>query len=139
VTALVLDTHVLVWLAAGNPRLSARARRAIQAAAREDAVAVAAISAWEIAMLVARERLTLDRDVGEWMDDVFALPGISLAALSPAIALASTRLPGDLPADPADRMIVATTRHSGATLVTADKALLAYGKAGHLRTLNAVG
>jgi PIN domain nuclease of toxin-antitoxin system len=140
VTALLLDTHALVWLASGSARLGTRARKAIAAAAREDAVFVAAISAWEIGMLVARGRLALDRDVGEWLDQVLALPGLSLAALSPAIAVASTRLPGDLgelPADPADRMIVATARQLGARLVTADQALLAYADTGHLRALPA--
>ncbi len=136
-SALLLDTHALVWLASGNRRLGSRARKAVTLAAREGAVFVAAISAWEIAMLVARRRLALDRDVGEWLDQVLALPGIVLAPLTAAIAVASTRLPGTLPADPADRMIVATTRQLGARLVTADKALLAYGQAGHLRTLTA--
>lgn len=139
VTPLLLDTHVLIWLASGNPRLGTRARKAIAGAARGDAVFVAAISAWEIGMLVARGRLALDRDVGEWLDQVLALPGLSLAALSPAIAVASTRLPGDLPADPADRMIVATARQLGSRLVTADQALLAYADSGHLRTLPAGG
>lgn len=137
VTALVLDTHALIWLVAGNARLGARARKAIATAAQEDAVFLAAITPWEIAMLVARARLALDRDIGEWLDRVLSLPGISLAALSPAIAVASTRLPGELPSDPADHMIVATTRQLGATLVTADQTLLAYGKTGHLRTLDA--
>lgn len=136
-SALLLDTHALVWLASGNPRLGSRARKAIAVAARENAVFVATISAWEIGMLVARGRLALDRDVGEWLNQVLALPGIALAALSPAIAVASTRLPGELPADPADRMIVATARQLTAGLVTADQALLAYGETGHLRTLRA--
>lgn len=137
VTALLLDTHALIWLVAGNARLGVRAREAIATAASGDAVFVAAITPWEIAMLVARARLALDRDVGEWLDQVLSLPGVSLAALSPAIAVASTRLPGELPSDPADRMIVATARQLGAALVTADQALLAYGKMRHLRTLDA--
>ncbi len=68
---------------------------------------------------------------------MLALPGISLAPLSPKIAVASTRLPGELPSDPADRMIVATARQLGATLVTADQALLTYGQTGHLKRLDA--
>ncbi|MDQ5917640.1 MAG: hypothetical protein QG660_751, partial [Pseudomonadota bacterium] len=57
--------------------------------------------------------------------------------LSPEIAVASTRLPGEIHADPADRIIVATARHLGATLVTADGLLLAYGAAGHMKFLDA--
>ena len=61
-----------------------------------------------------------------------SLPGIRLAALEPAIALASTRLSGEMHGDPADRMLAATARNLDAVLVTADEKLLAYGAAGHL-------
>jgi PIN domain nuclease of toxin-antitoxin system len=63
------------------------------------------------------------------------LPGIALAPLSPAIAVASTRLPDAIHKDPADQIIVATARHLGAKLVTADALLLAYAQAGHLDVL----
>ncbi|CDH45052.1 conserved hypothetical protein [Candidatus Contendobacter odensis Run_B_J11] len=66
-----------------------------------------------------------------------ALPGIRLEPLSPEVAVASTRLPGAVHADPADRIIAATARQSGAVLVTEDQPLLDYGAAGHLRILRA--
>ena len=88
-------------------------------------------------MLVAMGRLTLAKDVQEWMDEVLALPGLRLAALSPAIAIASSRLPGELHGDPADRLIAATARHLDVALVTADVKLLGYGAAGHLKVLAA--
>ncbi|MBI2504540.1 MAG: PIN domain-containing protein [Candidatus Latescibacteria bacterium] len=62
-------------------------------------------------------------------------PGISLAPLTPEIALASSRLPGELPGDPADRIIVATARILNATLVTRDKKIIAYSKQGHVSVL----
>ena len=98
---------------------------------------VSAITPWEIAMLVSKGRLALDRDVGEWVKAALALPGIRLEPLSPEIAIASTRLPGTIHADPADRIIVATVRQVGAILLTEDQRLLDYGAAGHLRTLRA--
>ena len=134
-TGVLLDTHVLVWLVGGDTQLSTRARRRIAAA---EAVWVSAITPWEIGMLVAKGRLTLAKDVLEWIEEALALPGIRLAALEPAIAVASSRLPGALPGDPADRIIAATARHLGATLVTADEKLLAYGAAGYLSVVSAV-
>lgn len=134
---VLLDTHALVWLLAGNERLGTRAREAIQKAAGTDKLYVAAISVWEIAMLVSKGRLVLDRDVGEWIQAALALPGIRLEALSPEIAIASTRLPGEFHADPADRIIAASARHLGAVLVTADSLLLNYAAGGHLKALNA--
>ena len=131
--AILLDTHVLIWLLAGNPRLGAPARSLIQQAAADNALLVSAITPWEIAMLVSKGRLALDRDVGEWLGAALALPGIRLAPLAPEIAVASTRLPGALHADPADRIIAATARHVDAVLVTEDQRLLDYGQRGHLR------
>ncbi len=137
-TPLLLDTHALVWLAVGDARLSAAARKRIESAAQHQQLWVSAITPWEIGMLVAKGRLVLDRDVMDWVGAALALPGIRLAPLDPAVAVASTRLPGELHGDPADRLIVATARHLGATLVTADAALLSYGRRRHVGVL-AVG
>jgi PIN domain nuclease of toxin-antitoxin system len=138
-SAVLLDTHALVWLVAGDARLSADARECIEAAAAQRSVCISAITPWEIAMLVAKGRLVLDRDVMEWVQATLALPGLRMAPLEPAVAVASTRLPGELHGDPADRLIVATARHLGATLVTADAALLAYARLGHVQALPAGG
>ncbi len=131
---VLLDTHAFVWLLNGSERLGRKARKAIQRSLDEAAVLVSAISPWEIAMLVGKGRLVLDRDVGECLDAALALPGVRLEPLSPGIAVASTRLPGSL--DPAERILAATARHLGASLVTEDR-LLAYGAAGHIKTIHA--
>jgi PIN domain nuclease of toxin-antitoxin system len=134
---VLLDTHALVWLVMGDERLRPAARRRIEAAAQQHQLWVSAITPWEVGMLVAKARLVLDRDVMDWLQAALALPGIRLAPLEPVVAVASTRLPGDLHGDPADRLIVATARHLGAALVTADAALLAYGQLGHVQVLSA--
>lgn len=136
-SGVLLDTHVLVWLVAGDTRLRLAARRRIEAAAQQQQLWVSAITPWEIGMLVAKGRLVLDRDPMDWVQAALALPGIRLAAIEPVVAVASTRLPGQLHGDPADRLIVATARRLGATLVTADTALLAYGQLGHVGVLPA--
>ncbi len=74
---------------------------------------------------------------GHVVHDVASHPGISVVPLAPEVAVASTRLPGELHRDPADRMIVATARVLGAVLITADQALLDYGSHGHVRVLPA--
>ena len=136
-SGVLLDTHVLIWLLNGDRTLSPAAVTVIEQAAREAAVFVSAITPWEIAMLVAKGRLTLTRDVQEWIDDALRQPGVALAPLDPVIAVASTRLPGAVHGDPADRLIAATARHLDALLVTADDRLLVYGAAGHVAVLNA--
>lgn len=137
VSLVLLDTHAWVWLMNGSERLGPKARKAIQRSLAEEAVLVSAISPWEVAMLVSKGRLVLDRDVGEWIEAALALPGMRLEPISPDVAVASTRLPGTLHTDPADRLIAATARHHGSTLITSDQLLLDYSKAGHIKALKA--
>jgi PIN domain nuclease of toxin-antitoxin system len=120
---IVLDTATWIWVASDPARLSVRARRAIDGA---EVVLVSAISVWEVAMLVAKRRIQLDRPVERWVDLALSLPGVELAALDPAVAIRSTRLPGELPGDPADRIIVATALEAGAPVLTPDERIRAY-------------
>jgi len=115
---IVLDTATWIWRASDPKRLTARARRAID---RAEHALVSAISVWEVAMLVANRRIRLDRPVEQWVDVALALPGIQLASLEPAIAVRSTRLPGEFHPDPADRIIVATALENAAPIITPDE------------------
>ena len=134
---LLLDTHVLVWSVEERPRLGAQAKQEINRAAREQRVAVSAITPWEIGLLVSKSRLQLNADVMQWILAALSKPGVTLAPLEPEIAVASTRLPFEMHADPADRILVATARHLGATLVTADQTLLAMAAKGHFAAMDA--
>jgi PIN domain nuclease of toxin-antitoxin system len=120
---IVLDTPTWIWRASDPKRLTTSARRAIDEAER---ALVCAISVWEVAMLVAKRRIRLDRPVEQWVDIALALPGIQLAALEPAIAVRSTKLPGEFHPDPADRMIVATALENAASIVTPDERIRSY-------------
>ncbi len=62
-------------------------------------------------------------------------PGAVLADMPPKVLLASSFLPGLATNDPADRIIAATAREYGFTVVTSDRALLAYAKQGYLSVL----
>jgi PIN domain nuclease of toxin-antitoxin system len=64
--------------------------------------------------------------------EALAAPGLALAPITPEIALESSRLPGLFHGDPADRIIVATARRTGAQLMTRDRELIQYGRKGHL-------
>lgn len=136
---IVLDTHVLVWAVEGDSRLGAAARHLIEDEAVNGRVLVPAISLWEIAMLVAKDRLALAQDIRTWTERILELDGIEIAHLAPLISLDAVGLPGSFHADPADRMIVATARHHQAVLITADRQILAYAEAGHLIARDAQG
>jgi len=117
---IVLDTHAWIWWAASPARLSARARAAIETAG---AIGVPAIGVWELAMLVAKKRLELDRDVLAWARQALALPRVALLPLTPEIAVASAALPAEFPGDPADRIVVSTALEHGAAVVSKDARL----------------
>ncbi len=134
---LVLDTHVLVWLMFGDQKLGPKTRDAIRGACRENRTIVSAITPWEVGVLVSKKRIDIYKDVLDWVRAALGLGGVRLAPLEPEIAVASTRLPFEMHADPADRILVATVRHLGATLVTADAALLELAKQGNFVGMDA--
>jgi PIN domain nuclease of toxin-antitoxin system len=124
---ILLDTHALVWWVAEPDRIPTRSRRLIDAALKSsEALAVSAISVWEIAMLVERGRLRLTIDSDTWIANVESLPFLAFQSVDTVIARRAVHLPAFPHRDPADRMIVATALGLNATLVTADRRLRAY-------------
>ncbi len=134
---ILLDTHVLIWAVNNDRRLGPDARRRIDRETEARGVFVSAITPWEIALLAARGRISLGGDTLAWIDRVLQTPGVAVAPLEPAIAVGSVALPGSLHADPADRILVATARHHGWPLLTADRMILAYAAAEHLKAVDA--
>jgi PIN domain nuclease of toxin-antitoxin system len=133
--SVLLDTCAAIWLMAGDP-MSAASRSAVRAARRANlGVYVSPFTAWEIGVLAAKGRIHLTLSPDVWFDSLLALPGIRLAQLSPAILLASSALPGTPPADPADRIIAATARLHGYTVITRDRKILDYASHGHIRVV----
>ena len=124
---ILLDTHALIWWVSEPSRIPDKARRLIDAAVeRGTPVGVSAISIWEVAMLVARDRLTFTMSAELWISQVEALPFLTFLPVDNRIAMRSVHL-ADFPnRDPADRIIAATAIGVDATLVTADSRLRAY-------------
>jgi PIN domain nuclease of toxin-antitoxin system len=117
----VLDTHVLVWLAGSPERLSARARSVIAA---DSELAISMASVQEIAYLVVRGRLTMDRPVGAWIRDALAVHEVRALPSTVAASLRAGSLdPDEFHGDPVDRLIYATAIEHDAQLVTADERL----------------
>lgn len=124
-TPLLLDTHVWIWLMEGSPgRLSAAVVRTIEEAAEEGLVRIHPLSVWEVGMLVRKGRLSLAGPVERWVEEALAVGGVTLTPMTAAMALEAAALPEPFPGDPVDRMLVATARLLGATLVTADRRIL---------------
>lgn len=120
---LLIDTHVLVWLVVQPRRLSQRAAVALRSARTSGGLGIAAISLWEMAMLIAYGRLAVAETPGRWIEQVVEKSGVVVHPITPAIAALATQFPEGFPKDPADRLVAATARVLGASLVTADRDL----------------
>ena len=129
---IVLDTHVLIWWVDGGVKLSRPATSAIKRAQAESEIMISSITAWEIAMLVERGRLTLTLDVSSWLSTVSRVSSVRFIPIDNPVAIGSVNLPGEFHQDPADRMIVATARRFGAPLVTHDRRIRSYP---HVKTV----
>jgi PIN domain nuclease of toxin-antitoxin system len=133
--SLLIDTHVLIWLAEGSAELPRRSVQLLEKRAGEGGLSVSAITFWEVAMLSERGRISLSKRVSDWRRQILSASAISEVPLTGEIGIEAVELPGDLHSDPADRIIVATARTAGLPLATRDSRLLAYGRAGHVDTV----
>ena len=129
---IVLDTHAWIWFVSNPDLLSKKAKKATNAALKERGLLISSISVWEIALLVAKKRVTLALEITDWVAKSEALPFIQFVPVSNSIAIKAVNLPQPLHIDPADRIIIATALSSGAHLITKDKKLLDYP---HVRTI----
>jgi PIN domain nuclease of toxin-antitoxin system len=116
---ILLDSYVLIWAVADSKRLSKAATSAIRRARRGDGLAVSAITAYEVAWQIALGRI---KGYGSLETSVLRfLEGVTMRPITPEIAALAAQFPADYPRDPADRIIGATARAEGLTLVTRDE------------------
>ena len=129
---IVLDTHAWVWFVSNPELLSKRAKESLDAAVEDNALLISSISAWEVALLVARKRLTLRLELSDWIAKSEMLPFVKFTPVDNSVAVKSVNLPQPLHSDPADRIIIATAISWGVPLVTKDEKILDYP---HVQTI----
>jgi PIN domain nuclease of toxin-antitoxin system len=91
-------------------------------------MALSAITLWEVAMLLERGRISIAKSLAEFLSDIESHPLLTVLPLTASIAVESAALGSDFHRDPADRIIVATARCHGLTLITADERIRKWGK-----------
>ncbi len=134
---ILLDTHVLIWLTMEPTRIGRNAAEVIRGETSASSVLFSPISTWEASMLVDKGKLDLGSPMRVWVRRLLAMAGVTIANLTPEIGSEAGELLPPIHGDPADRILIATARALGCPLVTADRKILAYAAAGHVRAIDA--
>ena len=127
--ALLLDTHIVLWLDSGDERLQPSTRARIDTCWQNGGtVFLSAVTAWEIALLVDTDRIELDLPVEAWVARFIERPGIAAVPLTHQAASRSYRLHHLEHRDPADRLLIATAIELACPLVTYDERIARFGE-----------
>jgi PIN domain nuclease of toxin-antitoxin system len=123
---ILLDTHVVAWMASEPERLSRHASAAIRNAAGSGGIAIAAITLWELAQLMTSGRLKITGAVDAFVEEIAGR--MVVIPISPKIAMLGTQFSPPYPRDPSDRLIGATAIAEGIALVTKDRDIRSSGQ-----------
>ena len=117
---ILLDTHVVVWLAFEEARISKQAAsKILEAREGGEGLAISDISLFELARVFKRERVRLAIGIESALAEVERR--LAVLPITGEISLRTLSLPGRYPKDPVDRIIGATALVEGIPLITADR------------------
>lgn len=131
---LLLDTCAIIFIT-NNKNLTPETASRIDDASNNGSLYLSPISSWEIGRGVAGGKLSIAGDPLRFFLDFLKGASAKLCEMGPQTLVASSFLPGQIHKDPFDRILIQTARQSDLTLVTSDRAILAYGALGHVKTL----
>lgn len=134
---IVLDTHILLWSLLQPEELTEDIKQHIALAQENSQLFLCSISLWEIAMLKFKRRINIYEPIKDFLNSIANINGLSIKDISPEIASESILLMDGFHGDPADRIIAATTKVYGATLITRDQQILEWANFGHIKALQA--
>jgi PIN domain nuclease of toxin-antitoxin system len=120
---VLLDTHVWLWWLLDSDRIAKKERQELDRQASRGALRIAAVSLWEAQMLHEKGRLTLNRPFDIWLREAAAADVVQVTPLDIEVVIELDHLPRSFHGDPADRLIVCTSRAHKFPLATHDAAI----------------
>ncbi len=132
---IILDTHVLLWSLLKSEELSTQTKQIISEAKVDAQLMISSISLWEIAMLEYKKRINVFEPITNFLDSIGEIKGLIVKDISSNIAAESTMLVDNFHSDHADRIITATAKCHGATLLTRDQKIINWAGLGHIKYL----
>ena len=132
--SILLDTCAIFYVAEDR-YIGKLSRTAVYEAASHDALWVSLASAWEIGKLASQGRTAIAKNPLAFFKFFLTQTGAQICELNADMMINSSFLPGRIHGDPMDRLLIESARHLNLTLLTSDRAILAYGAEGHVKTL----
>ncbi|RYE13833.1 MAG: type II toxin-antitoxin system VapC family toxin [Rickettsiales bacterium] len=130
---ILLDTHILIWSMLSPDKITPQQQSVVRQALIKNELYISSITLWEIAMLIAKGRINVFTRIDDFLKSIENIKGLQIYQINSLIAADSVSLPGEVHGDPADRIIMATCRELGATLITADESILSWAKQGYIK------
>jgi len=119
---ILLDTHVVIWLASGDAQMSIKAQAAIdEARQNQQALSISDFTMFELVMIFRKKRLGLNISLESFLFEVEQR--FVILPITRDVCVQTLAFPRKYPRDPADLIIGATAVVNGLALVTADRAI----------------
>ncbi|MGE6740695.1 type II toxin-antitoxin system VapC family toxin [Allorhizobium pseudoryzae] len=134
-SGFLLDTCFVIWMSQQEELAPPSLLALAESRLNNVPVFVSSATAWELAMLLSKGRIRETREAEDWYRDYLRGGGFAEQQVTSAIFITSCFLPQPIHKDPIDRILIATARTYDLTIITRDRAILAYGAAGHVKTL----
>jgi PIN domain nuclease of toxin-antitoxin system len=132
---IVLDTHILLWSLLAPDNLTAKIKDQITTAQSTDSLYISSVTLWEIAMLIQKKRVSVFERTSDFLNYISSIDGLSIIEISAGIAVESVMLPGGFISDPADCLIISSTREIAGSLITRDQKIIDWANQGYLKVV----
>jgi PIN domain nuclease of toxin-antitoxin system len=130
--AILLDTCAAMWIVEDEWLKPSAVEALDRSGDRAEPIFVSPITGWEIGLLAMKGKFRSRYAPARWLDVLLAFPFVRVAELPPHVLMQSCFLPGRPPREPSDRIVAATAREYGLTVMTRDRELLDYANEGHI-------